>query len=56
MSRLTSAETRNQPHGTVFVAGSLHGPVELPAPMDRVRTHSFAPLLEAGLQLPDLGS
>jgi hypothetical protein len=29
-----------------MVAGSLHGPVELPAPMDRTRAHNFAPLVK----------
>src|SRR5439155_27072007 len=41
-------------YGTVFVAGSLHGP-SFAAPIARTRTHIFAPLVKPAMCAEDLG-
>jgi hypothetical protein len=42
------------PHGTVFTAGSLHGPTPA-APTARTRTHAREPIVSDGSVALDLG-
>jgi hypothetical protein len=42
------------PYGTVFTAGSLHGPGPA-APTARTRTHTREPIVSAGSVALDLG-
>ncbi len=54
MKTTIATTARKIVQGTTFVAGSLHGPGVLPAPIARTRTHNLAPLVRPEIVALDL--